>query len=189
MRLVGVHGARVVRELLRHVQPGMAASRASTCRNDARAVELEAAVDRADALDRAARTTASSQPRPRAQLVDVLEELGDGRVVAVADALHERPRVAAAGTPTRTARPGNEVGRQWPSLSERIRRCRIDSARRRHAAAGSRAAGIEDGDVLDARRGAASRTRRTRRARRRRSRTSREAIAHLTEPASSPWTK
>ena len=38
----------------------------------------------------------------------------------------------------RAARPGNEAGRQWPSLSDRIHRCLIAAARCRQAAAGSR---------------------------------------------------
>ena len=94
---------------------------------------------------------------------------------------HGLPLRAAA----RTASPGNDVGRQWPSLSERIRRCRIDAARRRQAAAGSAPVSSKTVTVARRRRARASRTRRSRRGRRRRSRRWR----HFTEPASSPWTK
>ena len=86
-----------------------------------------------------------SRCAPRSSL-DVLEELVDGGVVAVADAAHERAeRPPPRGV--RTASPGNDVGRQCPSLSERIARCRIAAARRRHAAAGSGSV-AEHGDLV-----------------------------------------
>ena len=74
---------------------------------------------------------------PLAQLLDVARGTprrsgGSGRSTLCNERPDGAPRRAA-----RTASPGNEVGRQCPSLSERIRRWRIAAARRRQAAAGS----------------------------------------------------
>ena len=99
-----------------------------------RAVELETAVDGGDPLDAA--LNALVPAAPRAQRLDVLEELVDRRVVAVADALRRAATDAAAEPPAPPAPETTSAG-SGPSLSERIRGCRIASARRRHDAAGS----------------------------------------------------
>ena len=135
VRLVGVNDPRVALELLREGEARMA-RREEDVREDAAPVELEAAVHGPDALDAGpaeALVPAGLVP----QLVDVVEELVDGRVVAVAGALGRAERRCGAGRPRARRGPGNEVGAQWPSLSERIRRWRIAAARTRQAAAGS----------------------------------------------------
>src|SRR5581483_12016602 len=102
---------------------------------DAVSFEREAAVDGADALDPVC-AEALVPARPPTHVLDVLQEQLERRPVPVADA-------ATSGTidrrrrASRTARPGNEVGRQWPSLSERIVRWRIASACLRKVDAGS----------------------------------------------------
>ena len=82
---------------------------------------------------RAAPRRARGTPRPSG---------GSGRSRA------RRAAPASAGaSAARTASPGNDVGRQCPSLSERISRWRIAPRARRQTAAGS-SLGPEDGDLL-----------------------------------------
>ena len=126
MRLVGVDDPWIARELGGNGEAGMARGDEHVP-EDAVPADGEAAVHGRDAVDPVERD-ALVPARALAQLRDVAEELVDGRPVAVEDAPHERTgsRRRAA---SRTASPGNEVGAQWPSLSERISRCRIAAAR------------------------------------------------------------
>ena len=81
--------------------------------------------------------------------------------------------------------PGTRSARQWPSLSERISRCRIAAARIRQAAAGSASVpktAISSGasarrSVWYAVNPASPEP------------TTATAAIYFTEPASSPWTK
>ena len=100
-----------------------------------------------------------SQPLRSRSSLDVREELLDRRVVAVAAPLRGAAAASAAAERWTKASPGKVVGRQCPSLSERMSRWRIAAARRRQAAAGS-SLGAEDGDLVRARarRGAGSGT-------------------------------
>ena len=119
VRLVGVDGARVAGELRRDVQARVAggdAARGGTCRSPSSSKPPSTA--RIRSMRRG--TTASSQPVRAAQLLDVLEELVDGRVVAVADALHERPRAAPPPAPRAPRAPGTTSAgsaRRSPSAS------------------------------------------------------------------------
>ena len=93
VRLVGVHDARVRGELVRDRKTRVAGGDEDVP-EDAAAADVEAAVDRADPVDpprHEALVPAAALP----QLLDVAEEGGDGGPVAVADAEHERPQVAA----------------------------------------------------------------------------------------------
>ena len=130
--------------------------------------------------------TLSSQPLALAQLLDMREEVIDARVVAVADATRRAAPASAAAGPSRTASPGNDVGRQCPSLSERISRWRIAAARRRQAAAGSSSVPktvISSGCKAAAAQGLVRREAGEPGA------DDRDAWHYFTEPASSPCTK
>ena len=135
VRPVGVHDAGSRSSSSGTFRPGWpGASR--TWREDAVALDVEAALDGANALD--ARAAKALVPAGAlADLGDVLEELLDGRVDT------GRRRRGAGAAESGAAAPRGRRGRgrssapQWPSLSERIRRCRIAAARTRHAPAGS----------------------------------------------------
>ena len=125
----------------------------------------------------AAGSSRPSRCRARSSL-DVLEELarrsgGSGRAPS---ATSGASAPAPQPPPHREARERGR-GRQWPSLSERIRRCRIAAARCRHAAAGIRSV-AEHGDLAGLDAAVAQRRVRdeARRARRRRSRTARSRL-------------
>ena len=93
VRLVCVDCARVVLELRREGEARMTRGEQDVAEG-AEPVELEAAFDRADALDpRSLEALVPARPLP--QLGGVLEELGDGRVVPVEDAQHERTEAPA----------------------------------------------------------------------------------------------
>ena len=187
VRLVRVHDARVARELGRNVQARDARARAARAGTTPCAVELEAAVDRAHALDaRAADARRPSRVRV-AQLLDVLEELLDGRVVAVADATRRAARRRRAAAPR--APRARERRRQAVPVALRAHRALPDRGRARRATPPPGSASVaEDGDLvrLERRRGAASRTRRSRPSPPPTIATRRD---HFTEPARSPWTK
>ena len=95
MRLVGVDHAWVVPELFRRCETGVA-RRDEDVAERATAVELEPAGDGDDPLH-ARRNDVLAPAAPGAQCLDVVEELADGRVVAVADAVDERPHRPAPG--------------------------------------------------------------------------------------------
>ena len=77
----------------------------STCRNVSVVVEREAALDRPDPLD-AARDDCCIPADAGPQSLDVLEELRDRGVVAVADALDERPEAARCARRSAPRAPG-----------------------------------------------------------------------------------
>ena len=153
---------------------------------DAMAVDVEPALDCAHALD--SRLHEAVVPaRPHADVLDVLEELVDGRVVPVGHAPRERGDRLA---PPR--RPNGEPGER--------RRRNVAVALRAHApladrlrALAPRRRGIgavaEDDDLL--RREPAVAQRRVRAEPRQASADdcTRRVHGYLTEPASSPWTK
>ena len=186
VRLVGVHGARVAAQLLGHVQPRMA--RRDAARGGRRPRRRARSRRRPRGCARSGLREGSGPSRSaRAASSTWARNSSTRRVVPV-----ERPRRRAARGERppqrrRTASPGNAVGRQWPSLSERISRCRIAAARRRHGA-GRVALGPEDGDLLRLEPAAAQRLVRREPgepASRRRA----HAAIYFTEPASRPWTK
>ena len=100
------------------------------------AVDGEPAVDRAHALD-ALQAEAPLPAGALAHRVRVREELvarsGGSGSRAVRSSGAGEPRRSAS----RTASPGNDAGARCPSLSERMRCCRIDAARVRHTSVGS----------------------------------------------------
>ena len=111
VRLVRVHRAGVALEPL---GPGEArvARREQDVREDAVPVDLEPALDRPHALD--ARGLEALVPAGGGtQLVDVVEELRDGRVVAVEERLDERRRAPAADRRA-DGEPGKGAGRAVP---------------------------------------------------------------------------
>ena len=188
VRLVGVDDARVALELGRDRRdPGGPARAGRGGRGRGRRARSRRR-PRGRARSARARKLSSQRLAPRAA-----RRRGGGTRRRSAGSGRRRSRRAARASrrraASRAASPGNVVGKQWPSLSERMRslpdrrrapapgRGRVGARRRRPRSRRARA-----------RRGAASRRRRSRRARRRRSRTARPS-AYLTEPASSPWTK
>ena len=92
VRLVGVHGARVVGGRARPGWPG----RDEHVRERPFAVELEAAVDGARSARPAAARSSGSQPLRSRTSLGVREEVLDARVVAVRDGRDERPQRAGA---------------------------------------------------------------------------------------------
>src|SRR5262249_38166176 len=113
---------------------------------DAFAFEVEAAFDCPDARDPTWHERLVPV-RPPAHVLDVLEELADRRVVAVADALHDGPGIPAAqrgadGEPREARRQAVPVAlRAHPALPDRL--CSPAPG-----LGGISAGGIEDGDVL-----------------------------------------
>ena len=146
VRLVGVHDARVARELGREARGPGGRGRAGRARNGARrAVELEAAVDGADPLDappadarRPSRFASRSSSTWRRNSATV----GRYRLHTVWTSGAASPRRIAS----RGARPGNERREQCPSLSERIAPLADRLGARPPGADGS-GLGVEDGDL------------------------------------------
>ena len=173
VRLVGVHGSGVAGELVRARRgPGWPGASEDVA-EDAVAVELEAAVHGADALDARPSRKLSSQPVASRSSSTWARNSSTRRVVAVADALRRAGRRcgAARAVAHRQARE-RASAQQWPSLSERMRRCRIAAARagaRRPPGPGP--CRRRRSRPARAPRAGGSRRRRSRRARRRRSRT------------------
>ena len=129
-----------------------------------------------------------ARPRPlrTRSLGDVVEELLDRRVEAVAHAgtsgTNDLCRRAA-----RTARPGNDVGRQWPSLSERI--SRLPDRAARPAKRRGVSVGREDGDRFRLDRPVEQRQVGDEPGEPTADNCERPPASHFTEPASSPWVK
>ena len=188
VRLVRVHRARVVAQLVGHTRgPDVPARRARAAKAAVPSIELEAAVHRARSARPAPWRRLSSQPLRSRRLLDVREELLDRRVIAVARRLRRAAAASAAGARSRTASPGNVVGQAVPVALG----AHLASAGSPPPAAARRPPGRPR-----------CRRRRSRRARARRARSDlvrREAgepgpptIAtrhYFTEPASSPCTK
>src|SRR5919198_257629 len=152
------------------------------------AVELEAAVHGPDAAD-PGKADARLPPARLPQLLDVLEERVDARVIAVADALQER-RERAPPASLAHRQPGKGGGqavavalRAHPALAD-CRRPPAPSGRRIEL-------GAEDGDLV--RRNSAVQQGRvgdeSGQAATDDGAAAGRLAAHFTEPASSPWTK
>ena len=144
VRLVGVHRARVVGELVRHASPGWpVASR--TWRNGPFAVELEAAVDRADPVDPGRHEALVPAARARSSSACV-EEVRHGRVVAVATRLEQRRRASGAGTPR--ARRGRGTRRAAVAVALGAHAALPDRRGPPPPGGGRVGVGAEDGDLL-----------------------------------------
>ena len=143
-----------------------------------------AAVDDADAVD-ACKAHAVVPAAGRAELLDVLEELADSRVVAVADASHERSDRPA---PARLAnREPWERGRQAVAVAFRAH-VRLANCRRAPAPGRCRVALLcENGDLV--RLDTSATQGQVRDEPDESAADDRDAAVHLTEPASSPSTK
>ena len=139
-----MHDPRIVRELLRQREPGVA-EREQDVPEDAVPLELEAAIDRAHMVD-ALPAHALVPAALLAQLRDVLEEQVDRRVVAVADAPDERHgRPAPYGVPNRESREG---GRQAVPVALRAHRALADCSRPPAPDRGGIRIRVEDCDLV-----------------------------------------
>ena len=134
VRLIGMDDARVAAQLGRDVEARVPGSQQHVTERPL-GVELETRLRRPN-RSRLRRRAGSRPSRCAAQLRHVREEVVHRRVVAVEHGGDERTGRAPLSA-SRNASPGNVVGRQCPSLSERIVRCRIAAACRRQTAAGS----------------------------------------------------
>ena len=135
VRLVGVDDPRVGLELRREREPWMP-RREQNVPEGAVTVDGEAAPSTPDALDpgRGGSSRPSRcAPAARRRGGGTRRRWG-GSGCRRSGASGARSRRRAA---SRAASPGNVVGKQWPSLSERMRSWRIAAARTRQAAAGS----------------------------------------------------
>ena len=187
VRPVGVHGAGVALEARRERSGPGGPGASRTCAKTPRPSTSKPPSTAAHALD--ARRVGSSRPSrcaraaPRRARGTPRRSGCSGRTTERSRGSGERRRRAA-----RTARPGNVVGPQWPSLSERIRRWRIAAARTRHAPAGSGSVpntAISAGSSPPFRRVAYAHEAGEPAADDR----ARSRHGYLTEPARSPWTK
>ena len=181
VRLVRVHRPRIRAQLVRHLQSRVA-RRDEHVPENAVAVELEAAVDGAHALDPFA-VQARVPAAARAQPLDVCEELPHRWVEAVAERAHQRRRRAAAHRraerqPRKRRRPAVAVAlRAHLALPDRGR---APPERRRRIVVGA-----EDRDLARLELAAQGLVRREPG-----QAGSDDGDAHyFTEPASSPWTK